>query len=261
MHLKIYILEKIGKSRYQIAHVICAQSPTSLYVHICGQEPFIWDEWNKVEYLGVGGLATQAEAEATQCSWQQGRPLFPATPCALPCHGGPVPALPNIWSGRVQSTESRGTGDHLGNTKTNRIRPPSKIKCPGGLRLLMSTVTVSKLQPMSKKPEQRKCLHCAPLHRVYKWYTVCANSVNIVPHWHLTLQQYKNSQSQSHIIFIIIIFIQMYFHEMVSILFYWNTFSQYAFNICCSSQMLGSCRTACTRRYWSPRCNKRVKTG
>ena len=197
-----------------------------MYIYVDKSRSFGMNEIKLNIWVWVGGLATQAEAEATQCSWQ-GRPLFPATPCALPCHGGPVPALPNIWSGRVQSTESRGTGDHLGNTKTNRVRPPSKIKCPGGLRLLMSTLTVSKLQPMSKKPEQRKCLHCAPLHRVYKWYTVCANSVNIVPHWHLTLQQYKHSQS--HILFIIIIFIQMYFHEMLSILFYWN---MYIFTVC-----------------------------
>ena len=203
-----------------------------MYIYVDKSRSFGMNEIKSNIWVWVGGLATQAEAEATQCSWQQGRPLFPATPCALPCHGGPVPALPNIWSGRVQSTESRGTGDHLGNTKTNRVRPPSKIKCPGGLRLLMSTVTVSKLQPMYKNPEQRRrqknCLHCVLLHRVYKWYTVCANSVNIVPHWHLTLQQYKNSQSQSHIIFIIIIFIQMYFHEMVSILF----LLKYIFTVC-----------------------------
>ena len=73
----------------------------------------------------VGELATQAERQRgppsavqqggkTPVSCDPPAPAAPA-PCALPCHGGPVPApppsLPNIWSGRVQSTESRG--DHL----------------------------------------------------------------------------------------------------------------------------------------------------
>ena len=95
-----------------------------------------------------------------------------AAPCALPCHGGPVPALPNIWSGRVQSTESRGTGDHLGNTKTNRIWPPSKTKCLGGLRSLMSTpVTVSELQ---HQWQPKSCIHCKPIYGAHIQSTVTA---------------------------------------------------------------------------------------
>ena len=61
-------------------------------------------------------------------------PLLCITPPWWSC-----PRLPPIWSGRVQSTAGRRdelgtTWDHLGNTRTNKVCPPTGIKCPGGLR-------------------------------------------------------------------------------------------------------------------------------
>ena len=51
----------------------------------------------------VGELATQAEGghPVELASGKNPVSCDPPTaaPCALPCHGGPVPALPNIWSG------------------------------------------------------------------------------------------------------------------------------------------------------------------
>ena len=128
----------------------------------------------------VGELATQAEREATQWSWHRGRTLFPATPplpLPPPVHYPAMvvlspPCLTSGLGGRVQSTESRGTGDHLGNTKTNRIWPPSKIKCLGGLRSLMSTpVTVSELQHQWLP---KSCIHCKPIYGAHIQSTVTA---------------------------------------------------------------------------------------
>ena len=142
-------------------------------------------EWNHHVLLMsnncVGELATQADGGPPSAAGRGKTPVScDPPPCPPPmCITAPPamvvlspPCLTSGLGGRVQSTESRGTGDHLGNTKTNRIWPPSKIKCLGGLRSLMSTpVTVSELQHHWRP---KSCIHCKPIYGAHIQSTVTA---------------------------------------------------------------------------------------
>ena len=161
-------------------------------------------------------------------------PLLCITPPWWSC-----PRLPPIWSGRVQSTAGRRdelgtTWDHLGNTRTNKVCPPTGIKCPGGLRDRQCQQWLS--------VNQSQCLKAAFVKPQKPFQEINLNLIVV-------------ADKLYHVNVICQFFGWIYLHLSISNETGWFDvlFSQEnSFNTCYSFQRLWSCRTACRGRCLSP---------